>query len=48
MGIAEVMERIGFRDVAVAPFEEMPGAFSRRDTHWRFPWAVVSGTRPAA
>jgi ubiquinone/menaquinone biosynthesis C-methylase UbiE len=48
MGIAEAMERIGFTDVAIAPFEEMEGAFARRDTHWRFPWAVVSGTRPAA
>jgi ubiquinone/menaquinone biosynthesis C-methylase UbiE len=48
MGLRQAMERIGFADVAIEPFEEMPGALARRDTHWRFPWAVVSGTRPAA
>lgn len=47
MDIAAVMQRIGFRDVAIEPFEEMEGALSRRTTHWRFPWAVISGIRPA-
>ncbi|MCS6933402.1 MAG: class I SAM-dependent methyltransferase [Acetobacteraceae bacterium] len=48
MGIGRVMEAIGFREVRIEPFEEMEGALARRETHWRFPWAVVSGVRPAA
>ncbi len=48
MGIGAAMERIGFRDVAIAPFEEMEGAFARSTMQWRFPWAVISATKPGA
>jgi ubiquinone/menaquinone biosynthesis C-methylase UbiE len=44
MGIGDVMKRLGFRDVEIAPFEEMPGALAA--SAWRFPWTVVAGSKP--
>ena len=46
MGIGTVMERIGFREVAITQFEEMPGALANADKSWRFPWTIVAGTKP--
>jgi hypothetical protein len=42
------MQRIGFRDVAITPFEEMPGALAASARTWRFPWTVVAGSKPSS
>lgn len=48
MGIGRAMEAIGFRDVEIAPFEEMPGALAQAGERWRFPWTVIAAVKPAA
>jgi ubiquinone/menaquinone biosynthesis C-methylase UbiE len=48
MGIDGEMERIGFTDVEIMPFEEMAGALALQGKKWRFPWTVIAARKPAA
>ncbi|MEE2689578.1 MAG: class I SAM-dependent methyltransferase [Pseudomonadota bacterium] len=46
MGLGNVMQDAGFKDVKVEPFEEAPNALSPNNRAWRFPWIIVTGQRP--
>lgn len=44
------MKAAGFTDVTTTPFEEEPGSLARGEelpAFWRFPWTLLSGTKPA-
>jgi SAM-dependent methyltransferase len=41
MDLVDVHHRAGFRSVQILPFEEAPGALSKDNDSWRFPWTVV-------
>ncbi len=45
MGVAGAMEKAGFTNVSIAPFEESPGALAEIGQKWRFPWTVISATK---
>ncbi len=47
MGVAEAMEKAGFGDISITPFEESPGALAEAGQKWRFPWTVISATKAA-
>ena len=38
---------LGFEDVEILPFEEMPGTLAPEFTAWRFPWTVIVARKPA-
>lgn len=42
------LESVGFVDVELTPFEELPGATAPDFPKWRLPWMVFSATKPAA
>ncbi|MET0277624.1 MAG: class I SAM-dependent methyltransferase [Pseudorhodoplanes sp.] len=47
MGVAGAMEKAGFCDISITPFEESPGALAEAGQKWRFPWTVISATKAA-
>lgn len=45
MGLAQAMERLGFRNIEVQPFEEADGALAPDYRYWRFPWTLIAAER---
>ena len=45
MDLAALLERLGFRNVEIRPFEEAEGALAPGYEFWRFPWALISAER---
>jgi ubiquinone/menaquinone biosynthesis C-methylase UbiE len=45
MDLAALLERLGFRNVEIRPFEEADGALASGYKYWRFPWALISAER---
>jgi len=45
MGLAETLERLGFRDVEIRPFEEAEGSVDPGYRYWRFPWVLIAARR---
>jgi len=45
MDIARVLERLGFRDIEIVPFEEADGALDPGYRYWRFPWTLIAARR---
>jgi ubiquinone/menaquinone biosynthesis C-methylase UbiE len=45
MDLAALLERLGFRNVEIRPFEEGDGVLSSGYKYWRFPWALISAER---
>jgi len=45
MDLAALLERLGFRNVEIRPFEEADGALAPGYRYWRFPWALISAER---
>jgi len=45
MNVEASLRRAGFRNIEILPFEEAPGALSAEHQAWRFPWAMVLGTK---
>jgi ubiquinone/menaquinone biosynthesis C-methylase UbiE len=45
MDLAAVIERLGFRNVRIEPFEETDGALADDFPAWRFPWTVITAER---
>jgi hypothetical protein len=40
-----VLERLGFRDIEIVPFEETDGALDPQYRYWRFPWTLIAARR---
>ena len=45
MDLAALLERLGFRNIEIRPFEEADGALAPGYRYWRFPWALISAER---
>jgi ubiquinone/menaquinone biosynthesis C-methylase UbiE len=45
MDLPALLERLGFRNVEVRPFEEAEGTLAAGYRYWRFPWALISAER---
>jgi len=45
MDLAALLERLGFKNVEIRPFEEADGALAPGYRYWRFPWALISAER---
>jgi ubiquinone/menaquinone biosynthesis C-methylase UbiE len=45
MDLAALLERLGFRNVEIRPFEEADGALAPGYKYWRFPWTLISAER---
>ena len=45
MDLAALLERLGFRNVEIRPFEEADGTLAPGYRYWRFPWALISAER---
>lgn len=45
MDLAALLERLGFRDVEIRPFEEAEGTLAPDYRYWRFPWTLISAER---
>jgi len=45
MDLPGTLERLGFTNVRIEPFEEADGALSPGFRSWRFPWTVISAQR---
>lgn len=45
MDLAALLERLGFRDVEIRPFEEAEGTLAPDYPYWRFPWTLISAER---
>jgi SAM-dependent methyltransferase len=41
------LQALGFTDVMIEPFEEVPGSTAPEWAGWRFPWATFSARKPA-
>lgn len=45
LDLAVLVERLGFRNVRIEPFEETDGALDENFPSWRFPWTVITAER---
>lgn len=45
MDLPAVLERLGFRNIEVTPFEEADGTLAPGYAYWRFPWTLISAQR---
>jgi len=45
MDLAALLERLGFRNIEIRPFEEADGVLAPNYKYWRFPWALISAER---
>jgi len=45
MDLAALLERLGFRNMEIRPFEEADGALAPGYQYWRFPWTLISAER---
>ena len=45
MDLPGTLERLGFTDVRIEPFEETDGALAPDFRSWRFPWTVITAER---
>ena len=45
MDLAALLERLGFRNVEIRPFEEADGTLAPGYRYWRFPWTLISAER---
>ena len=45
MELTALLERLGFRDIEIRPFEEADGTLAPGYKFWRFPWALISAER---
>lgn len=45
MDLAATIERAGFRNVRIEPFEETDGALAPDHATWRYPWTVITAER---
>ena len=45
MDLPALLERLGFRNVEIRPFEEADGTLAAGYRYWRFPWALISAER---
>ena len=45
MDLPALLERLGFRNIEIRPFEEAEGALAPDYRYWRFPWALISAER---
>ena len=46
--VTQAMAQAGLMDVQVLPFAEAEGVDPAAHPHWRFPWTVITGRRPAS
>jgi len=45
LDLAALIERLGFRNIRIEPFEETDGALAEDFPSWRFPWTVITAER---
>jgi ubiquinone/menaquinone biosynthesis C-methylase UbiE len=45
MDLAGVLERLGFKNIEIAPFEEAEGTLAPGYAYWRFPWTLIAAER---
>jgi ubiquinone/menaquinone biosynthesis C-methylase UbiE len=45
LDLAALIERLGFRNVRIEPFEETDGALADDFPSWRFPWTLITAER---
>ena len=45
MDLPALLERLGFRNIEIRPFEEAEGTLAPGYRYWRFPWALISAER---
>jgi SAM-dependent methyltransferase len=45
MDLPGTLERLGFRNVKIEPFEEADGALAPEFRTWRYPWTVITAER---
>ncbi len=45
MDLPALLERLGFRNIEIRPFEEGDGTLAPDYRYWRFPWALISAER---
>jgi ubiquinone/menaquinone biosynthesis C-methylase UbiE len=45
MDLAGVLQRLGFKNIEIAPFEEADGTLAPGYAYWRFPWTLISAER---
>jgi ubiquinone/menaquinone biosynthesis C-methylase UbiE len=45
MDLQGTLERLGFKNVHIEPFEEMDGALAPDFPAWRFPWTIITAER---
>jgi ubiquinone/menaquinone biosynthesis C-methylase UbiE len=45
MDLRALLERLGFRNVEIRPFEEADGTLDPGYRYWRFPWSLISAER---
>jgi ubiquinone/menaquinone biosynthesis C-methylase UbiE len=45
MDLPALLERLGFRNIEIRPFEEAEGTLAPDYRYWRFPWALISAER---
>jgi ubiquinone/menaquinone biosynthesis C-methylase UbiE len=45
MDLRALLERLGFRNIEIRPFEEAEGTLAPDYRYWRFPWVLISAER---
>ena len=45
MDIAGLLEKLGFKNVRIEPFEEADGVLSPEFRTWRYPWTMITAER---
>jgi ubiquinone/menaquinone biosynthesis C-methylase UbiE len=45
LDLVGMLERLGFRNISIEPFEESEGTLSPDYKAWRYPWTVISAER---
>jgi len=45
MDLPGVLERLGFKNIEITPFEEADGTLAPGYAYWRFPWTLISAER---
>jgi len=46
LDLPKLLDGIGFQEVRIEPFSEAPGVDPANTSAWRFPWTVISATKP--
>ena len=47
MNVKAELERRGFTNISIEPFQEADGVEVTDSPFWRFPWTIIAADRPA-